>query len=194
MRFPLRSAPNDLVFDSHGGFYFTDLGKRHPTHRDHGGVYYARADGSSIRRVIYPLLTPNGIGLSPDGATLYVADTESARLYAYEIEEPGRVKIQPFPAPYGGRVLLGLGGHQRFDSLAVDAAGNICVGTLGSGTVTVISPIGELVEQIAFDDSYPTNICFGGPDQRTAFVTLSEHGRLVSVPWRRPGLRLHYNL
>lgn len=188
------SAPNDLVFDKHGGFYFTDLGKRYPTYREHGGVYYAKADGSMIQRVIYPLLTPNGIGLSPDGKQLYVADTETARLYVYDIEEPGKVALLPFPAPYGGKVLIGLPGYQRFDSLAVDSEGNICIATLGSGVLTVVSPAGELREQLEFDETYPTNICFGGPENRTAYVTLSETGRLVSFPWPCPGLKLSYNL
>ena len=70
------SAPNDIVFDTHGGFYFTDLGKRLARHRDHGGLYYALPDGSSVREIAYPMLSPNGCGLSPDGKTLYAADTE----------------------------------------------------------------------------------------------------------------------
>ena len=79
-------GPNDIVMDAHGGFYFTDLGKSRPRDRDHGGVYYARCDGSAIVCVAYPMLTPNGIGLSPDGRTLYVAETETARLWAFPIE------------------------------------------------------------------------------------------------------------
>ena len=69
------SAPNDLVFDRDGGFYVTDMGKRHPRHRDNGGVYYARVDGSKIADVAEPMLSHNGCGLSPDGKALYVADT-----------------------------------------------------------------------------------------------------------------------
>ena len=86
------SAPNDLVFDKEGGFYFTDLGKRYPRHRDNGGVYYALPDGSKIVEVAYPILSPNGCGLSPDGKTLYVADTEGARLWAFEVQGPGKLK------------------------------------------------------------------------------------------------------
>ncbi|MGE4047427.1 MAG: SMP-30/gluconolactonase/LRE family protein, partial [Acetobacteraceae bacterium] len=67
------SAPNDLVFDVHGGFYFTDLGKRYARHRDHGGLYYALPDGSKITEIAFPILSPNGCGLSPDGKTIYVA-------------------------------------------------------------------------------------------------------------------------
>ena len=73
-------GPNDLVFDLHGGFYFTDTGRVRERERDHGGVYYTAADGSRIVPVSYPVLTPNGIGLSPDGSVLYVAEMEPARL------------------------------------------------------------------------------------------------------------------
>src|SRR5437868_4153167 len=70
------SSPNDLVFDDKGGFWFTDWGKPHVRSVDRGGLYYAKADGSLIREVVYPLVTPNGVGLSPDGRTLYVSETE----------------------------------------------------------------------------------------------------------------------
>src|SRR3984957_20660248 len=110
------SAPNDLVFDKQGGFYFTDLGKRFARHRDHGGVYYALPDGSKIVEVMYPVLSPNGCGLSPDEKTLYVADTESCRLLAYAIEAPGVVHKEAFPALHGARILAALGDVARFDS------------------------------------------------------------------------------
>jgi gluconolactonase len=64
---PLRS-PNDLVFDGHGGFYFTDTGKTRPRDEDRGGLYYALQNGSKITEIAYPLSAPNGVGLSPDGS------------------------------------------------------------------------------------------------------------------------------
>ena len=78
------SCPRRTIWCStpHGGFYFTDLGKRYARTRDHGGLYYALPDGSKIVEVAYPILSPNGCGLSPDGKVLYVADTEPARLWA----------------------------------------------------------------------------------------------------------------
>lgn len=185
-------GPNDLVFDDAGGFYFTDLGKTRARTRDHGGVYYARADGSAIACVAYPVLTPNGIGLSPDGRTLYVAETETARLWAFEIEAPGRVAKQAFPSPHGGRLVCGLPGFQRFDSLAVDAAGNVCVATLVTGCISVIAPDGRLLRQVAAGDIYTTNICFGGPGLGTAYVTLSGQGALAAMDWPEPGLRLNH--
>ena len=187
------SAPNDLVFDTAGGFYFTDLGKRYSRHRDHGGVYYAQPDGSSIVALAYPMLSPNGCGLSPDGRTLYVADTEGARLWAFEVQGPGRLKPKVEFAPHSGRVVTGLGGKARFDSLAVMASGNIAVATLSTGCITEISPAGDIVRAVAMPDRFPTNLCFGGPDMRTAFVTLSDSGRLGVLRWPEPGLKLNFS-
>ena len=87
-----------------------------PFHRDHGVIYYALANGSKIVEVAFPCLTPNGIGLSPDGKVLYVAETEPARLWAFDITAPGVVNKQGWPSPNGGRLVTGLGGFQRFDS------------------------------------------------------------------------------
>jgi gluconolactonase len=189
---PLK-GPNDLVFDRHGGFYFTDLGKVRDREWDRGAVHYAKADGSFITEVVFPAVTPNGIGLSPNGRTLYVAETEPARLWAWDILEPGVLRKQGYPSPHGGRLIAGVGGYQRFDSLAVDGAGNICVATLVNGGITVIAPDGGSVRHIPMPDRMTTNICFGGPDLATAYVTLSLSGRLASFPWERPGLRLAYD-
>ncbi len=187
------SAPNDLVFDTAGGFYFTDLGKRYARHRDHGGLYYALPDGSKITRIAFPILSPNGCGLSPDGKTLYVADTEGARLWAFAVEAPGVLAAaKPF-APHSGRVIAGLGSNARFDSLAVMASGNIAVATLSTGYITVISPGGDIVEAVKMPDTYPTNICFGGADMKTAYITLSDTGRLGKTTWSEPGLKLNFN-
>jgi gluconolactonase len=187
------SAPNDIVFDNLGGFYFTDLGHRHANFRDHGGIYYAQPDGSRIVEVAYPVLSPNGIGLSPDGGVLYFAETETGRIWAYDIIEPGRVKKLPFPHSInGGRIVCGLPGFQRFDSLAIDAMGNICVATLMTGCISVISPDGTLLRQVKMPDVYTTNICFGGAELKTAFITQSFLGQLIAVDWPEPGLRLAF--
>jgi gluconolactonase len=187
---PLK-GPNDLVFDRQGGFYFSDLGKVRAREMDRGAVYYARADGAAITEVAFPMMTPNGVGLSPDEKTLYVAETEPARLWAFDIVEPGVVRKDPWPSPHGGRLVAGVGGYQRFDSLALDAEGRICVATLINGGITVISPDGRHVEHHPMPDPMTTNICFGGPDMRTAFITLSWTGRLVAVDWPVAGLRLN---
>jgi gluconolactonase len=185
-------GPNDIVFDRRGGFYFTDLGKARKRDRDHGAVYYAEADGSRITEIVHPILTPNGIGLSPDEQILYVAETETGRLWAFDIASPGVLRKQAFPSPHGGRLLYNQAGYHRYDSLAVDAAGNICVATLMSGHITVVGPDGTLVRQVKMPEIYPTNICFGGPDLRTAFITLSGTGQLAAIDWPEPGLKLNF--
>ncbi len=187
-------GPNDLVFDRHGGFYFTDFGKLYPRHRMNGGLYYALADGSRIVEVAYPLLMPNGVGLSPDGGTVYVAETESGRLWAFDLREPGLAPRHSNLAPHGGRLVCGLPGHQRLDSLAVDAAGNIHVATLSTGCITVISPAGAMLEQIMTGDPMTTNVCFGGPDRRTAYATLSGRGQLIAMASNYTGLALAWEV
>jgi gluconolactonase len=160
---------------------------------DRGAVYWAKADGSEIKQVIQPLMTPNGIGLSPDEKTLYVAETEAARLYAFEISGPGMVKMLGFPESItGGRLVTCDGGYRKFDSLAVEADGKVCVATLLTGGITVASPEGGTHEFVPFDDPYTTNICFGGEGLRTAYITLSWQGLLVDLEWPRAGLPLNF--
>jgi len=189
---PLR-GPNDLVFDSDGGgFWFTDHGKIRERERDRGGLYWARADGSEIREVVYPLDSPNGVGLSPDGRRVYVAETFTGRVWWWQIAGPGRVDPALGLGASGGTLLAGLPGFQLFDSLAVDAEGYVCVATLANGGITAISPDGARIEHFALPDPLTTNVCFGGPGLRTAFATLSGTGRLVAFEWPRPGLPLAY--
>ncbi len=187
---PLR-APNDLVFDQHGGFYFTDHGYAEPETRTahQTGIYYAAADGAAIREVAFPVQSPNGVGLSPDGGTLYWAETMNGRLMQREVVAPGELAPAAFD---DSNCLYGFPGLQLLDSLAIDSAGNVCVGTLVNGGVSVVSPEGELVEFVAVDDILTTNICFGGDDLRTAYVTASSTGRLLQADWPRPGARLHH--
>lgn len=188
---PLK-GPNDIVFDGLGGFYFTDHGKTHGRLMDRGAVYYAAADGSFIREVGFPFLTPNGIGLSPDGRELYVSETETGRLWAFPVLGPGELGKAAWPSPNGGRFVGGPLGYQRFDSMAVEANGNICVATLVRGGVSVFSPEGEHLEFHEAPEGYCTNIAFGGLERRTAFITLSGYGRLVAVDWEREGLKLRH--
>lgn len=183
-------GPNDIVFDADGGFWFSDFGKTFEDRMMRGAIYYARADGSFIRRAAHPVLTPNGVGLSPDGRTLYVSETETSRLWAYPVTGQGQLGQAPWPSPNGGRLLHGLPGFQRFDSMAVEEGGNICVATLVRGGISVFSPDGELLEFHAAPEGYCTNICFGGPDRRTAFITLSGYGQLFAAEWPRHGLTL----
>jgi gluconolactonase len=188
---PLR-APNDLVFDADGGFWFTDHGARLHRSSDRTGIHYGRADGSSCHEVIHPLEAPNGIGLSPDGTHVYAAETHAGRVWQWEITGPGEVAITDPVGPGGGTLLAGLPGMQLLDSLAVDAAGWVCVGTLVNGGITAIAPGGSPIEHTPLPDPLVTNICFGGVGHRTAYVTLSGTGKLVAMEWPRPGLPLAF--
>jgi gluconolactonase len=183
-------GPNDLVFDRAGGFWFTDIGKSFARQRDHSGLFYARPDGSHLHRAAYPAISFNGVGLSPDETVVYCNDTETQKLWAFDITEPG--KLAPFALGRRGRVVCTLPGHQLLDSMAVEAGGNICSATLFNGGIAVFSPSGSF-EHVALPDLLTTNICFGGADLRDAYITLSGTGRLIKARWPRPGLRLNFN-
>ena len=191
-------APNDLVFDDTGNFWFTDM-------RGHT-IHYASPGGSSIRTVLKYLHTPNGIGLAPDGSVLYWAQTQTRQVLRRHIEQPGVLipsaghdttavmrsgGVDPFA------LLIGLPGATELDSLAIDSSGAVCVGALVNGGVVEIPADGDpdgvvhwtLPDRLA--DNMVTNICFGGPDLTTAYLTCSHTGRLVRCTWHRPGLALH---
>jgi gluconolactonase len=190
------AAPNDLVFDRTGGFWFTDI--------TGGSVYYAAADGSAVDRVWTDLSSPNGVGLSPEEDVLYSAQTFTRQVLRRRISSPG--KLTP-SAGWGvmavartGAVdpdvlVAGLPGAMELDSLAVDGAGAVCVGTLVDSGITVVEPDGTFEKHTlpsSLEDPLVTNICFGGADLQTAYITLALTGRLVRCPWPRPGLRLNF--
>jgi gluconolactonase len=184
-------GPNDIVFDSEGGFWFTDHGRNEGRVHHLGAIFYAQPDGSSIREVVFPVDSPNGIGLSPDGSRLYAAETHTGRVYAWNVSGPGQ--IDPVPGSLNaGELLCGLPGMQLFDSLGIDGDGNVVVATLVTGALTVISPEGEVLDQVLTGDPMTTNVCFGGNDLRTAYITASGTGRLLSTQWPRPGLKLAF--
>lgn len=188
---PLR-GPNDIVFDAQGGFYFTDLGKSNAEYVHHGAFYYALADGSRITRVHAPMITPNGIGLSPDDKTVHVAETRTGRVWSFDLIGPGEIAPPPFDMP--GRLEVTLPEYQLLDSLAVQADGKICVATLMRGGISVVPTGGGAVDFIEVPgDPYITNICFGGADMRDAWITASGTGCLYHMRWPSPGHRLHFN-
>ena len=186
-------GPNDIVFDAHGGFWFTDHGKVDYAKRCHDivGIFYAKADGSHLEEVIFPSYNPNGVGLSPDGTKLYAAETYTCRLTQFNVIAPGKVDDAAGPGGPGIPVYRPAG-YKFFDSLAMEANGNICVATIGECGISVISPEGDLVEFVSTDKIFTTNICFGGPDMMDAWITLSGSGRLAKMRWKRPGLKLQY--
>ncbi|MEO1554236.1 MAG: SMP-30/gluconolactonase/LRE family protein [Pseudomonadota bacterium] len=187
---PLR-GPNDLVFDRDGNLYFTDLGKSFPRHRDVGGLFFLANGASEAVELDHNHISPNGVGLSPDETIVYMADTMTARLWAFDLDAPGQPQdASPFSK---GRVVAAMPSLQYFDSLAVAASGNICVATILNGGITTITPEGTH-SHTAFPDPFVTNICFGGEAFHEAWVTLSGTGKLAKCRWAEPGLELNYYL
>ena len=183
-------GPNDLVFDKAGGMWFSDHGCSTPEGRKFGGVYYAKVDGSHISRQRDHIISPNGIGLSPDERTVYLADTQLGRLWSFDVAAPG--ELAPAAGFATGNVVCNLPGYQLLDSLAVEAGGKVCVATIINGGITAFDPSGT-TEHYAFPDLIVTNICFGGPDMMTAWITASATGKLFKARWPRPGLKLNFN-
>ncbi len=179
-------GPNDLVFDRTGGFWFTDHGKTWSRTVDRGGLYYAAADGSSVRRVVYGLFGPNGVGLSPDERRLYVAETFTGRLLAWELDGPGRIRDDGLGNR--GRIVAATPAH--LDSLAVEQDGTVVVAAITHGLCVVRPDVA--FHFVAMPDPLTTNLCFAGPDRRTVYVTGSATGRLFECVWPRPGLALAF--
>ena len=171
-------ALNDIVFDESGWCYLVDT--------TNGVVHYADPIAGQIRVAEAGLDHPNGAGLSPDGSRLYVSETFSGRVYAWEVTGTGALT--------GRRLLHSSEGVHGWDGLAVDGAGNVCAANLTESGITVIGADGVLRGRFTTPtpDPYVTNICFGGPDGRTAYVCSAGRGILYAVPWPWPGLRLHF--
>ena len=188
-------APDDIVFDSAGAFWFTDTGLHDLEGSQYGALYYATVDGKTlIRAATIPM--PNGVGLSPDGKTVYVSDTIFGRLWALDIIGPGKVAPGPLPV-MAGRVVQTLPSFQWLDSLKVEEDGRVCVGTIFNGGISIFTADGS-VEHVAVPDSanpdiFTTNLCFGGADMQDVWITASSTGKIYKGRWPRPGLKLAFN-
>ncbi|MFF2840591.1 SMP-30/gluconolactonase/LRE family protein [Paenarthrobacter sp. NPDC057981] len=182
---------NDIVFDEWGGFWFTDCGKYHQQHLTHGGIYWASYDGGNLKQVVYPVLAPNGIALSPDGRTLYVALMEHRQLVAFTITGPGELRKAQGGQPQA-EVLCSLPGNLKLDSMSVEECGNIVVAAMsgeGPGQLIVVSPEGDVVETVQAGTTMANNLAFGGSDMRQCYVALLRDGEVATLLWPRPGLR-----
>ncbi len=185
------SGPNDIVFEKGGGFWFTDLGKGRGRVKERGGLYYAKPNGALIKEILFGTASGlNGVGLSPDENVVYAAETDTARLWAFDVVGEGEVAAR---APgFMARYIAGQSEHCYFDSLAVQANGDICVATIIKSGITTITPEGKC-SHVGLPDPIVTNIAFGGADMKDAYITLSGTGKLIKARWPEPGLKLNFN-
>jgi gluconolactonase len=171
---PRMNQPNDLTITADGNFYASDPNWQEGT----GQVWLITAEGK-ITRVASDMGTTNGIEVSPDGKTLYVNESVQRNIWAFSIGPEGQLSDK--------RLLKQFPDH-GFDGMRCDVDGNLYVTRYGKGTVAKVSPQGEVLLEIDVLGARPSNICFGGKDGRTAYVTEVEHQRLVQFRVERPGL------
>lgn len=171
---PLNS-PNDLIVDDAGGVYFTDprYHERETMNMTVEGVYYLSA-GGDLTRVIDDLVRPNGIMLSPDGRTLYVADHGAKKIFSYRVYIPGELRNKRVftETPKSG-----------VDGMTIDVAGNLYITTTD---VDIYNRDGEFVATIPMPEK-PANCTFGGHDRKTLFITASTG--LYQIEMNVPGAR-----
>ena len=123
--------------------------------------------------------TTNGLDLSPDGKTLYVNESIQRNVWAFPVHGDGTLREKCLVKKFD---------DQGFDGMRIDVDGNLYVTRYGKGTVLKLSPEGKVLKEIDVLGGKPSNICFGGPDGRTAYVTEVEHRRMVHFRTDKPGL------
>ncbi len=186
---PLR-APNDLVRDADGGIWFTDPawaerddeGRAAASASPPGGVGYVREDGTGARLALDGLVFPNGIVLTLDGGAVIVGETGTGRLLRAQIRGAGELG-EP-------EVFAELGADAFPDGMCFDSEGRLLVAGTGSGAVFVVAPDGSLLEVLEMPDPDVTNVCFGGEDGRTVYVTEASLGRVSAMSWPVAGAPL----
>jgi len=162
----LLNGPNDLWIRTDGGIYFTDpfykrsYWKRGPMAQEGQSVYYLAPDHKTLTQVVSDLKQPNGIIGTPDGKTLYVADIGANKTYRYQIEPDGSLTNKKLFCPLGS------------DGMTIDNEGNVYL--TGKG-VSVFNPAGDKIEQIDIAEPWTANVCFGGSDRQTLFITASKN-------------------
>jgi gluconolactonase len=168
------NQPNDLAIAPDGTLYASD-----PNWKEGTGQVWKIDPHGNISRVAEKMGTANGIEVSPDGKSLYVNESVQRNIWIFDIGKNGNLS---------NKRLLKKFDDFGFDGMRADVDGNLYITRHGKGTVIKLSPNGEVLHEISVLGSKPTNICFGGPDGRTAYVTEVEHRRLVQFRVDRPGL------
>lgn len=167
------NQPNDLAIAPDGTLYASDPNWKEQT----GQLWRIDADGSIVR-LAKDMGTTNGIEVDPTGRTLYVNESAQRNIWAFDLTADRRLANK--------RLVRKFDDH-GFDGMRCDVDGNLYVTRHGKGTVVKLSPAGEVLREIDVLGPHPTNICFGGPDGRTAYVTEVEHRRIVRFRVDRPG-------
>jgi sugar lactone lactonase YvrE len=168
------NQPNDLAIGADGTLYASDPNWKQST----GQLWRIDRDGK-VTRLAENMGTTNGIDLSPDGKTLYVNESVQRNIWAFTLTKEHTLTNK--------RLLIKFPDH-GFDGMRVDVDGNLYVTRHGKGMVAVISPAGKVLREIDVLGTRPSNLCFGGPDGRTVYVTEVDHRRLVQFRVDRPGL------
>ena len=171
---PTMSQPNDLAIAPDGTLYASDPNWGKNT----GQIWRIDTDGK-VTRVASDMGTTNGIEVSPDGKTLFVNESVQRDVWAFTIAADGSLTNK--------RLLKKFPDH-GFDGMRCDVDGNLYITRYGKGTVAKLSPSGEILREIDVLGTSPSNICFGGPDGRTAYVTEVKQTRLVQFRVDKPGL------
>ena len=174
---------NDCTFAMNGDLYFTDQGQT-GLHDPAGRVYRLRAGATQADALVSNVPSPNGLVLTADGHTLYVAATRDNAIWRVPITPDGGV-IRV------GRFIAMSGGLAGPDGMAMDVDGNLVVAHAGMGSVWIFSKLGEPLLRIRSPRGLgTTNVCFGGAENRDIFITESESGTILRARWERPGAKL----
>lgn len=171
---PTMNQPNDLAMTAEEGFYASDPAWAKST----GQLWWITPEGKTTR-VAKDMGTTNGLDLSPDGRTLYVNESVQRKVWSFAVQPDGTL---------GDKRLFKEFPDHGFDGMRSDVAGNLYITRHGKGTVVKLNPKGEVVQEIAVLGRHPTNLCFGGPDGRTVYVTEAEQRRVVHFRVDQPGL------
>jgi len=168
------NQPNDLALAPSGRLYASD-----PNWKDGTGQVWLASTTGKLSLVATNMGTSNGIEVSPDAKILYVNESVQRNVWAFTIESDGSLPQK--------RLLKQFDTH-GFDGMRCDVDSNLYITRHGKGTVVKLSPAGEVLREVDVLGSKPSNLCFGGPDGRTVYVTEVDHRRLVQFRVDRPGL------
>lgn len=171
---PKMSQPNDLTIGPDGTLYASD-----PNWGNNTGQLWRISTKGEVKNVAHGMGTTNGIELSPDAKKLYVNESAQRHVWVFDVMDDGslahKTLVKQFP-------------DHGFDGMRCDVDGNLYITRYGKGTVAIMTPKGEILKEVDVLGKSPSNLCFGGPDGRTVYVTEVEHTRLVQFRVERPGL------